>query len=71
MPELSTEFPSAKERRWLDPDRFIELGEDGKLRLFRRKEKRDFVLVKESERTYDSLNWWSITDAFPGLTWEY
>jgi hypothetical protein len=64
------EVPPGKERKWLDPQTYVELGIDGRLRLFRRVAKK-FVLVKESEETYDRLSWWSITDAFPDLTWKY
>jgi hypothetical protein len=62
------EVPPAKERKWLNPQTYVELGIDGRLRLFRRVAKK-FVLVKESEGTYDRLGWWAITDAFPDLTW--
>jgi len=65
---FTNKVPPAKERKWLNPYTYVELGIDGRLRLFRRIEKK-FVLVKESERTYDRLGWWAITDAFPDLIW--
>jgi len=60
------EVPPAKDRKWLNPHTYVELGTDGRLRLFRRVEKK-FVLVKESKSTYNTLGWWAITDAFPDL----
>jgi hypothetical protein len=63
---VDKKVPPAKDRKWLNPRTYVELGIDGKLRLFRRVENK-FVLVKESESTYNTLGWSTITDAFPDL----
>jgi chromosome segregation ATPase len=63
--EEEREIPPAKERKWIDETTYVELGEDGRLRLFRAKGPFESVLVKTSEKTYTRISTWAICDAFP------
>jgi hypothetical protein len=61
-------IPPAKDRRWIDENTYVELGEDGRLRLFRLQYKKgilETVLVRVSEKTYARASDWEISEAFP------
>jgi hypothetical protein len=53
----------------LTEDLFVELGEDGRLRLFRVNPKNPFEkkLIAVSKETYTRIVKWSIYKAFPEL----
>jgi hypothetical protein len=62
-------IPLAKERKWLNEYLFVELGEDGRLRLFQLNPKNPFekILIAVSKETYTRIAKWSIYKAFPEL----
>jgi DNA-directed RNA polymerase subunit F len=69
IPKKEEKIPPAKERRWLTEDLFVELGEDGRLRLFQLNPKNpsEKKLIAVSKETYTRIAKWSIYKAFPEL----
>jgi hypothetical protein len=69
MKQEQEKVPPAKERKWLNEYLFVELGEDGRLRLFRLNPKNVFekTLIGISKGTYTRIAKWAIYKEFPEL----